>query len=137
MTANRKGNYTDAGFILPAVTAWFAGALVSLLPAAFILYRFDLGGGSVGYISSAMSFIAALAAGAAAGRARRSGTLYCAAVAAAVIVTMLLTVGFIIAGPDIQSSGVISVVSFTFAGCASGALIFGSAGNRRKSGPRP
>lgn len=137
MTVNRRADHTDAGFILPAVAAWCIGALVSLLLAAFVLFRFELGGASVGYVSSAVSFAAAFAAGAAAGRARRSGMLYSAAVAAAVIVTGLLTVGFMISGPDLQPSGVISVVSFTFTGCAAGAVFLGGGGNRRKTQPRP
>ena len=136
MGVNQRADYSDGGFILPAMAAWCAGAIVSLLLAALVLLRFELSGSAVGYLSSSISFLAAFAAGAAAGRIRRTGALYSATVAAAAIVTALLSVGFIIAGPELPSSGVISVVSFTFTGCAAGAVTAGSSGGRRRAWPK-
>ena len=137
MPVKQKTDYADAGFILPALKAWCLSALAALLLAAVILSRLDLGGGCVGYMSSALSFISAVFAGAAAGKVRKTGVLYTAAVSAAVIVIALLTVGFIVAGAELGSSGVISVVSFTFAGCLAGAVFFGDRGKTRRRGPRP
>ena len=137
MPVNQKADYTDPGFILSAMTAWVLAALGALALASFILWSTELGGGCIGYISSALSFLAALFAGAAAGRVRKAGALYTAALAAAAIVTVLLTVGFMIKGASIEASAVISVVSFTFAGCLSGALLFGDKKQARHAPPRP
>ncbi len=45
--------------------------------------------------------------------------------------TALLTIGFIVEGSAIEAAGVLSVVSFTFTGCAFGAVLFG--GKKRKN----
>ncbi len=132
----QKQNYADARFILSALGAWFIAALVLLAAASAIVNRAELGSGSMGYVSSAISFLSAFAAGARAGRMRKAGTLYTAAVSAAVITTLLLTVGFIIDGSDLEASGVLSVVSFTFAGCMAGCVFLGGGSKKKRRGNR-
>lgn len=136
MPVKQNADYADAGFILSAVTAWFIAAVFALLLASFILNRIDIGNACIGYVSSAISFVAAIFAGIAAGRVRKTGALYTAAVSAAVIVTALLTIGFIVEGAGIEADGVISVVSFTFAGCLAGAVFFPQREKKRRQGPK-
>ena len=60
---NKTFELPDARFILHAAAAWAAAALVLALLAAFAVSQFSIPAGTIGYISSAMSFIAALIAG--------------------------------------------------------------------------
>lgn len=117
--------------ILSALLVWVASALVLLCVTAFALTRLSAGEGAMGYISSALSFLTAVCAGAAVGRYSSGGAIYPALLTAAVLTTALLTIGFIVEGSSIQAAGVLSVVSFTFTGCAFGAVLFG--GRKRKN----
>lgn len=117
--------------ILSALASWAVSALVLLCIACFILTKISLGEAAMGYVSSALSFLSAVCAGAALGRARSGGVIYPALLTAAVLVTALLTIGFIVEGSDLQASGVLSVVSFTFTGCLFGSVLF--SGKKSKS----
>lgn len=136
MQSGQKQNYTDAHFILSALAGWFISAPALIVLAAIIVNRAQMGSRSIGYASSVLSFLCAAAAGIAAGRTRKAGKLYTAAVSAAVITTLLLTVGFLIDGTDLDASGVLSVVSFTFAGCLTGCVCFSGKGSKRRRGGR-
>jgi len=112
----------DARFLLHSIVAWGISGLIFLCIASLLMLKSGLGENAVGYINSVLSFLTAVAAGAAAGKSYRGGAVYAALLAAAVIVTALLTVGFIVEGTAIESAGVISVVSFSFAGCLFGSV---------------
>jgi len=116
--------------VLRAVVAWTVTAVLLLCAVSAVLARIQVGEGSIGYISSVISFLAAVAAGAAVARSYDGAVVYLALLTAAVLVTVLLTVGFIVEGAEIEAAGVISVVSFSFAGCLFGAVFL--QGNRRK-----
>lgn len=122
----------DLHFLLYGALAWAAAALVLLPISAFIIRKAGVSAGAIGYISSALSFIAAAAAGAFAGKKRGGGSLFGGAVTAAVIVILLLTIGFIVKGAELSPSGVMSVVSFTFSGCLFGAVFFSGGIKRSK-----
>ena len=124
----------DAGFIVKAVTAWLAAVPALLFLSAAVIAKAELGNAFVGYASSFISFFAAVAAGAAAGRVCQAGILYSSLVSAAVIVTVLLTTGFLINGAELESAGIISVASFTFSGCLAGGIVF--SGNKQKKQKR-
>ena len=126
---NGKTGAGEARTILSAMLVWAVSALVLLSVTALALTKLSAGEGAIGYISSALSFLTAVCAGASVGR-RSSGAIYPALLTAAVLTTALLTIGFIVEGASIQAAGVLSVVSFTFTGCAFGAVLFG--GRRRK-----
>lgn len=111
--------------ILNAAAAWVASALLLLTAASLIVTRVNAGEAAIGYISSALSFFTAFSAGAVVGREGSGGVVYQAMLTAAVLVTVLLTVGFIVEGAELESSGVLSVVSFSFAGCLTGAILWG------------
>ena len=74
---------------------------------------------------TAISFVAAVGAGLAAAKKRRAKTVYTALLSAAVLTTALLTLGFLIAGEKLDPSAVLSLVSFSFAGCLVGAVLLG------------
>ncbi len=128
----------DPRFLLKAAAAWTVAALVLLLAASLLVSKSGMGEGSVGYVSSAVSFLSALAAGAAAARSRRGG-LATGLMAAAALTLALLTVGFIIEGPAIEASGILSVVTFSFSGALVGSVFLSGRGRTKKkrSVPRP
>ena len=138
MLKSVKGDFFDSGFLLSAVVTWFLSAVLLLLLSSFVLHKLAVGERSLAYASSVISFLAAAFAGAAAARKRKGGSFYTALISAAVIVTALLTVGFIIEGSRLDPSGVLSVVSFTFAGCVVGAMLFGGRNRvKKKYYPKP
>ena len=122
-----------------AAAAWAMSAIVLLIIASAIINASNCGEYIMGYVCSALSFLSAFSAGAAAVGKGRKGTLYAGALTGAVITTVLLTVGFIVKGSETEASAVLSVVSFTFAGSIAGAVIFGrgSASKGKRYAPRP
>lgn len=129
--SNVKAEAWEAKTILSALAAWALSALVLLCIASLILSKLSLGERAIGYVSSALSFFTAAFAGMELGREKAGAVIYPAMLTAAVLVTALLTIGFIVEGSDLQSSGVLSVVSFTFTGCLFGAVLAG--GKKSKS----
>ena len=107
---------------------WIAAAAVGLLLAACLVDRGVIPYSSLGYVSSALSFLAALFAGA--GAKKGEGNLISVIVCAAALVIVLLTLGFLIGRSDLSSSGILSVVTFTISGFVAGALLF----SKRKKG---
>ena len=122
-----------------AAAAWTASAIVLLVIASAVINASDCGEYIMGYACSALSFLSAFAAGAAAAGRGKKGTVYVGALAGAIITTVLLTVGFIVKGAETEASAVLSVVSFTFAGSIAGAVIFGkgTVTRRKRYAPRP
>ena len=131
MLSNVKAEAWEAKTILSALAAWALSALVLLCIASLVLSKLSLGERAIGYVSSALSFLTAAFAGMELGRGKAGAVIYPAMLTAAVLVTALLTIGFIVEGSDLQSSGVLSVVSFTFTGCLFGAVLAG--GKKPKS----
>ena len=131
MLQNIKTGAGEARLILSALLVWAVSALTLLCVTAFALTKLSAGEGAMGYISSALSYLTAVCAGASVGRNSGTGVIYPALLTAAVLTTALLTVGFIVEGSAIEAAGVLSVVSFTFTGCAFGAVLFG--GKKRKN----
>lgn len=125
MLSNIKTEAWEPRTILSALAAWALSALVLLCVASLILSKLSVGEAAIGYVSSALSFLSAVFAGTAVGRAKNGVVIYPAMLTAAVLVTALLTIGFIVEGSDLQASGVLSVVSFTFTGCLFGAVLSG------------
>lgn len=128
---------TDMRFLLYGGLTWGICAVILLPLAAFICLKAGVGEGTMGYISSALSFIIAAAAGAVAA-SKSGGGILAGALAAVLIIIMLLTVGFIVKGAELSSGGVLSVVSFTLTGCVFGAFFFSGGKNKgRKSRVNP
>ena len=132
---NKTFELPEAHVILHAAAAWAVAAVVLTLIAALAAARLSVPESAMGYISSAMSFIAALIAGRRAARGRKTGAVYAGLVAGVVITTLALTLGFIVAGDGIAADGVLSVVTFTIAGCVAGSVFF-SGGRKRPARSR-
>ena len=132
MRPKLKGEYYDSAFLLSAVFVWLMSALLLLIISSIILNEAGCSEKSLGYVSSLISFLSALAAGIAAGRKRKAGTLYTALLTASVLVTALLTIGFLISGPSIEPSAVMSLISFSFTGCMVGVVFFSNPVQKRK-----
>lgn len=120
-------------FLLRAILAWLLCA-AALLLCVSVFYAADGASlSTMGYASSAISFFAALAAGACAAREEREKRFFAVLISAGVLCFLLLLIGFLIAGRH-DRSAVISVVSFTFAGAFVGALLPGGKRKKRKGG---
>lgn len=132
LPVNNISEKTDIRFLMRAVLAWFLAAVILLLLASLIVSKASISSGTVGYISSALSFLAALFAGAKASSERRKGNVYTGLITGAAIVTLLLTIGFLIEGTEMESDGILSVVTFTFAGCLAGAVLLPGGKTRAK-----
>ena len=119
--------------LLRAISVWCVFALALLILSSAILSRIGTGSDSLGYVSSCISFLCAAAAGsAAAGKGDRlfvSGLL-----TAGVLLILLLTVGFLIRGREMDPSGVMSVVTFTVAGVFFGSVFLRK--RQKRSGKR-
>ena len=118
--------------VVYGLCAWVAAAIVLLTAAAFILSKTSVSSGSIGYISSIISFCAGLAAGLYA--ARRSGKegIWNGLLTRLFLTILLLGLGFLIGEKEMSSSGVLSVVTFTISGCVIGGLL----GTSRRKGAR-
>ncbi len=137
MFRSLKGELPDSSFLLRAAAAWLLCALILLPAAALVLNASGATERALSMTSSAISFLAAVGAGIAAAKKRRTGVVYTALLSAAVLVTALLTVGFLIAGEKLDPSAVLSLVSFSFAGCLFGAVVLcNPAKKNRKSYPK-
>lgn len=117
--------------LLRTLGAWAVSALVLLLLSALLLSRLPIGSASIGYWSSGLSFLSAFYAGLTAGDKRREGSLLFCLTAGFLLCILLLTIGFLAKGA-LDPSGILSVVSFTFAGV----LLGGLASSRTKKGRR-
>ena len=109
--------------LLRAGLVWLAAAVILCFLAACVIRERGVSSAALGYVSSAISFLCALCAGAAGsgGERRLASGLLCAVL----LSLALLTAGFLIGGKGMEPSGVLSVLSFTFAGSVTGALLFG------------
>ena len=127
----QKSLYADAGFIPAAIRGWLISAPVLLILGAVIVNSVDAGTDTLAYVSAAVSFFSAFTAGIFAGRCAQTGRL-----SAAVITLCLLTVGFLVKGSELSPDGILSVVSFTFAGVAAGCAAAPKKMKKRKGAHR-
>jgi putative membrane protein (TIGR04086 family) len=122
MISELRRTMPDGGSLLRAAAAWMLSAPVFLALAALAANVTGAGERSIGYISSAVSFLSAAAAGYNAMRNQKSAGIAAALITATAIVIMLLSVGFLIKGEEMNASSMISLVSFTYAGILVGAI---------------
>ena len=119
-----QGKLPDGSFLLSACLGWVIGAAVLLLCAALIANAVGFGERGLGYLSSAISFFAAVAAGVSGARKQSVARLPVALITATVLVIALLTIGFLIRGEEMDSSAILSIVSFTYAGVIAGMFVY-------------
>ena len=110
--------------LLHALGVWLLSALILTCAAALLVNAFGLRETQLGYVESLISFFAAFFAGSTAVRRGNSGRLLTALVAGTSLVVVLLTLGFLAGGKGFDPSSILSVVSFSYAGCFAGALLY-------------
>ena len=117
---------------LRAMLFWIASAVTLAFLTACVIRAHGVSSAAFAYVSSAMSFLCAMLAGAvgSGGEKRMVSGLLCGAGLSLV----LLTAGFLIAGKNMDPSGILSVLSFTVAGCLTGAILFGGRKRETKRG---
>lgn len=116
-------------FLLRALAAW----IITVLPLLFIANKLSVDTSGLAYISAALSSIAAAAAGARGVSAWQGARLVCGLLCGGFITILLLMLGFIIAGGELSSGGVMSTASFTIAGCVLGSMLGGHGRKKKKS----
>lgn len=104
-----------------AVLCWFAVAPLITAAAALILCRGGITYKTLGYGSSALSFILAVLAAATAIKISGMRKLLTGIICGTALSVLLISFGYIAAGEKISASGIISVITFTMCGalCAS------------------
>ncbi|MBR1456300.1 MAG: hypothetical protein IJ594_03960 [Oscillospiraceae bacterium] len=106
---------------LRGLFAWIVCTAVGLILAASLVAKGAVGHSTVGYVSSALSFAAAICAGAASKSA--GGGLGRALLRALATVVVLLTIGSLLSRGALTSAGILSVVTFTIAGYLVGSVL--------------
>ena len=122
------------GILLSPVLVWLTTALLLLLIASALVCYAGLGEAALGYLSSLISFIAAAAAGSRFTRSVGKPAVLSSMLLATVLTILLLTVGYLIRGKNLDSSGILSVVTFTYAGCLLGAVLSAGREHSERSG---
>ena len=123
----------DLSLFVRMLAAWglCAFALLACASALYAAERTNLS--TMGYASSLISFMAAAAAGIAAGSKNRKQRLLVGLISAFFLIAVLLIIGLLIKG-RLNGSAVLSMCCFTITGCLLGALI--PAKRRRVVGKR-
>ena len=114
----------DIRYLLSSILFWFVCSLALLPAAALGAHIFECGETTMGYISSALSFLTALLAGAKAMQIRKKNAVATAVVTGVCIILLALTLGFIIAGDKLSAAGILSLVTFSICGSLVGAVFF-------------
>lgn len=137
--SNNSAQALDIRFLPTALFTWFVSVLILLPIAALTAQLIQCSETVLAYVSSALSFMTALIAGARAMRVRKKSAVLTALVSGMCIIIAALTLGFIIAGNALQADGILSLVTFTLSGCLVGAVFFSGAAKKktRNTAARP
>lgn len=118
--------------LVRALCVYVLSAFLLLVLTSFLLWRSHVGSASLGYVSSAISFLAAFLSSRFLLHSLKESSLVPALLFGLFLVIVLLTLGFLAGERSLDPSGVLSVVSFTFAGVLVGSLLRFSASGKRK-----
>lgn len=113
----------DGAFLLHTAAAWTVSACLLLCVGSALANAAGMGEQGISYLSSCLSFLCAAAAGAAASRRAGTAGLWTALMTGTFLVILLLTLGFLIQGQDMDPASILSLVSFTYAGALVGVLL--------------
>jgi len=120
--SEQRKDRIDLFIFLRAFCLWGICALALLICAAVLYAAEGTNLSSMGYASSVISFLSAVAAGTAVRREKGKSTILLGLTVGAFLTGLLLLIGFMIAG-KLNGSAVLSTVSFTVAGCLLGAIL--------------
>lgn len=118
-----KGGAPGVSCLISAFAAWLLCACVTLSAATLAANAFGIGERGLGFLSSAVSFLCAAAAGVAAAGKTRDRSLFISLIVSTALVIPLLTIGFLIGGGRVDPSPLLSLVSFTYTGVLFGMMI--------------
>lgn len=110
-------------FLIRALCVWFLSAFLLLSLSSFFLMKSDIGSHVLGYVSSGISFLAAFLSSRFLSRVQKETALLSSLLFGLILVIILLTLGFLVGERSPDPSGVLSVVSFSFAGVLLGNLL--------------
>ena len=113
----------EIGFLLYGAAMWGLSALISLCLISFLLSVTNVSSSVLGYVSSALSFAAAVAAGIEAAKKRGRAGLLTGLIIGVFLTALLLTIGYIITESSLSPDGIISVSAFTVSGCLLGGIM--------------
>ena len=113
----------DGRYLLRAGLAWIVSAALFVLVGTLAANSLGLGEQGLGIMSSAVSFLAAFSAGFIATRSCTASRLFISLTTATALIIFLLTVGFLIKGEEMNTSAILSIVSFTYVGVLSGSIL--------------
>ena len=136
MLSGEKMKWPEGSVFISAAAAWLLSACVLLFAATLAANLTGMGEQGMGILSSVLSFLCAVASGWAAAKKQHANRLLTALITAAMLVVLLLTVGFLIRGTELNPSSILSLVSFTYAGVLFGALILYRPGTAVRKMPR-
>jgi hypothetical protein len=115
--------------LVGAVAAWLLCAGLLLTAGTILANTAGMGEQGLGFLSSGISFLCAAAAGIAAARRSEKRNLISALLIASALIMVLLTIGFLLHGRELDPSSVLSLASFSYAGVLLGYLILYSPRN--------
>jgi len=101
------------------IAAWVIAAAVLLPTAAAVMELCDISAAYIGYFGSAISFLAAMAAG-----TRTKGKLIKLAASGVMMSALLTAAGWCIAGDLSRMKSIVSVIPFTITGTVAGGVIW-------------
>ena len=135
-------NEKDRGellFLIKALSAWLISSLMLCILFSFIVSQTSLDSSYIAYLSSIISLISAIIAGMKAASVKKSSKIYTSIFTAGFLIIFILTTAYLVASGQITTSGLISVISFTFSGVFIGAYIVSSKyyGNKKKRFKKP
>lgn len=110
-------------FILTGCISWTVSALVLSLLTALIMSLTDIPESAVGYICSALSFVAAFIAGLFAMRNVEKGAMLLGLFVGMTVTVVALTLGFLLSDTAPEPDGVLSVVTFSLSGALAGSVM--------------
>ena len=113
-------------FLVKALTTWFVCAVSLCLLFALVICKTSVDSSYIGYFSSFISFVCAVAAGYKAYTSRKGNSIYTALFTAVFLIIVLLSIGFIVTEESLKSASVLSVGTFTFVGVLTGAQLLPS-----------
>lgn len=128
LSVSEKVKWTDGRFLLSAAAAWLLSAVLLLTISTILANSANFGEQALGYLSSANSFLCAAVAGHFAAKKSKAGRLSVALITGTALCILLLTVGFLAKGEEMDPSSVLSVVSFTYAGVLTGVFLIPKSG---------
>ena len=105
-----------------SILAWLVSSAILLMAAAGLLSRGIIPYAAAGYLSSIISFLAAVFAGVGLRRGDHLNLITIIS-GALCLVIVLLTIGYFISHGELSSSGILSTASFTLTGFLTGALL--------------